>query len=108
MRSPTKFLLAVAVVLLALSSQALRAADEKAPEATKALEATVVKVEGNMITLTFKGDTQKHTHDVAKDAKITLDGKAAKLEALKEGFPVKVTMDAKFVITKIDAQSKGK
>lgn len=102
MRSPTKFLLAIAVVLLALSSQALRAADEKAPEAT------VVKVEGNMITLTFKGDTQKHTHDVAKDAKITLDGKAAKLEALKEGFPVKVTMDAKFVITKIDAQSKGK
>ena len=71
-------------------------------------EATVVKAGDGKITLAFKGDDKKHTHDVAKDAKITLDDKKAKLEELKEGFPVKATMDEKFVITKIDAKSKGK
>jgi len=45
---------------------------------------------------------------VAKDAKITLDDKKAKLEELKEGFPAKVTLDDKFVVTKIDAKSKKK
>jgi hypothetical protein len=91
-----------AVALVALAGTLLRAADAKAHEAT------VVKAGDGEITLTFKGDGQKHTHDVAKDATITLDGKKAKLEELKEGFPVKVTWDDKFVITKIEARSKGK
>jgi hypothetical protein len=95
------FLAFAAVALVALAGPSLRADD-------KAHEATVVKAGDGKITLTFKGDDKKHTHDVAKDAKITLDGKAAKLEELKEGFPVKVTMDDKFVITKIEARSKGK
>jgi len=42
---------------------------------------TVVKAPDGKITLTLKGDDQKHT----KDAKITLDDKNAKLEELKEG-----------------------
>lgn len=92
----------LAVALVALAGLPLRAADDKVHEAT------VVKAGDGKVTLTFKGDDQKHTHDVAKDAKITLDGKKAKLEDLKEGFPVKVTMDAKFVITKVEAKSKGK
>ncbi|MBI2806697.1 MAG: hypothetical protein HYX68_17095 [Planctomycetes bacterium] len=74
----------------------------------KAQEATVVKVGDSKITLTFKGSDQKHTHDVAKDAKITLDDKKAKLEELKEGFHANVTIDDKFVVTKIDAHSKKK
>jgi hypothetical protein len=92
----------VAVALVALAGLPLRAADDKLHEAT------VVKAGDGKITLTFKGDDQKHTHDVAKDAKITLDDKKAKLEELKEGFPVKVAWDDKFVITKIEAKSKGK
>lgn len=92
----------VAVALVALAGLPLRAADDKVHEAT------VVKARDGKITLTFKGDDQKHTHDVAKDAKITLDGKKAKLKELKEGFPAKVTMDAKFVVTKIEAKSKKK
>jgi hypothetical protein len=92
----------VAVSLVALAVMPLRAADDKVHEAT------VVKAGDGKITLTFKGDDQKHTHDVAKDAQITLDGKKAKLEALKEGFPAKVTMDDRFVVTKIEAKSKGK
>jgi hypothetical protein len=95
-------LVVLAVALVALAGLSLRAADDKAHEAK------VVKAGDGKITLTFKGDDKKHTHEVAKDAKITLDGKEAKLEELKEGFPVKVTWDDKFVITKIEAKSKDK
>ena len=73
----------------------------------KVHEATVVKAGDAKITLTMKGDDKQHTHDVAKDAEITLDGKAVKLEALKEGVPVKVTMDDKSVVTKIEARAKS-
>ena len=92
----------MAVAMFALVGLPLLAQDEKVHQAT------VVKAGEGKITLTFKGDDSKHTHDVAKDAKITLDDKTAKLEELKEGFPVRATMDAKFVITKIDAKSKTK
>jgi hypothetical protein len=102
MLSRVPFLVLVAVALVALAGPRLLAADDKVHEAT------VVKAGDGMITLMFKGSDQKHMHDVAKDAKITLDGKEAKLEDLKEGFPVKVTMDDKFVITKIEAKSKQK
>src|SRR5262245_21349823 len=100
MPSRIPFMLAVAVALVALTGRSLLAADDKAHEAT------VVKAGDGKVGLNFKGDDKKHTHDVAKDAKITLDGKDAKLEELKEGFPVKVTWDDKFVITKIEAKSK--
>ncbi len=92
----------MAVALVAVSGLSLRAADDKVHEAT------VVKAGDGKITLTFKGDDQKHTHDVAKGAKITLDDKKAKLEELKAGFPVKVSWDDKFVITKIEAKSEKK
>lgn len=94
MLSRISFLAVLAVALVALSGPSVRAAEEKAGD--------------GKITLTFKGVEGKHTHDVAKDAKITLDDKKAKLEELKEGFLVKVTMDDKFVVTKIDAQAKKK
>ena len=100
--SRISFLRVVAVALVAMAGLSLRAADDKAQEAT------VVKAGDGKITLTFKGNDKQHTHDVAKDAKITLDDKEAKLDKLKEGFPVKVTMDDKFVVTKLDAKSKGK
>lgn len=102
MMSRIPFLAAVPLALVALAGLPLLAQDEKAHEAT------VVKAGDGKITLTLKGDDKKHTHDVAKNAKITLDDKKAKLEELKEGFPAKVTMDDKFVVTKIDAKSKKK
>ena len=95
-------LLALDLAVAVLASRPLLAADDKAHEAK------VVKVGDGTITLTFKGDDKKHTHDVAKDAKISLDGKPAKLGDLKEGFHVKVTLDTKFVVTRIDAHSKNK
>jgi ABC-type proline/glycine betaine transport system substrate-binding protein len=71
-------------------------------------EAIVVKTGDDRITLTMKDDDQKHTHDVGKDAKITLDDKTVKLEDLKEGLFVKVTMDDKSIVTKIDAKPNKK
>jgi type 1 fimbria pilin len=100
MMSRNSFLAAAAVALVALAGPQLLAADGKVHEAT------VVKAGDDKITLTFKGDDSKHSHDVAKDAKITLDGKDAKLEDLKEGATVKATMDDKFVVHKIEAKSK--
>ena len=91
-----------AAALFAFVAQPLSGADDKVHEAT------VVKAGEGKITLTFKGDEKKHEHDVAKDAKITLDGKDAKLEDLKEGATVKATMDDKFVVHKIEAKSKDK
>jgi len=96
------FLTIVAAALVVLTGLSQGGAGDKAQEAT------VVKVGDSKITLTFKGSDQKHTHDVGKDAKITLDDKKAKLEELKEGFHANVTIDDKFVVTKIDAHSKKK
>lgn len=100
MMSRNSFLAATAVALVALAGPPLLAADDKVHEVT------VVKAGDGKITMTMKGDEKKHTHDVAKDAEITLDGKKGVLGDLKEGFPAKVTMDDKFVVHKIEAKSK--
>ena len=102
MMSRIPFLAAVTVALVALAAPSLLVA------ADKAQEATVVKAGDGKITLTFKGSDKQHNHDVANDAKITLNDKEVKLEELKEGVPVEVTMDDKFVIHKIEAKSKKK
>ncbi len=92
-RSLPLFLAALALALLV---------GQPAIASDKAHKGKVVKAGDGKLTMTFKGDTKKHTHDVVKDAKITLDGKAARLKDLKEGFHVKVTMDAKHAITRIE------
>lgn len=69
-------------------------------------EVTVVKAGVGKMTLTLKGIGYKHTYDVATDVTITLDDKKANLEELKEGFPANVTMDNKFIVTRIEATSK--
>jgi hypothetical protein len=94
--------LSVALVAVSLAGLPLHAADDKVYEG----HIVKVNVAESQITLHFKGADKPHTHDVAKDAKITLDGKKAKLEDLKEGFSAKFTMDDKHVITKIEAKSK--
>ena len=101
MLSRIPFFPAVAVALVALAGLPLSAAQDKVHEAT------VVKAGDRKITVFFKGDGKKHTCDVAKDAKITLDAKKAKLEDLKEGCHVEVVMDDKNVLHKIDAQTAG-
>ena len=71
-------------------------------------EGHVVKVAEGKLTM-VGADKKEATHDVAKDAKITLDGKAAKLEDLKEHTMVKVTMkkvEDKHTVTKIEAETR--
>ncbi|MBA4020678.1 MAG: hypothetical protein C0483_26255 [Pirellula sp.] len=96
------FLAVVIVALVALAGPPPLAADDKMHEAT------VLKAGDGKITLKFQGDVKKHVHDVAPDAMITLDDKQAKLEELKEGFPVKVMLNDKSVISMIEAKSKKK
>lgn len=105
----------VSVVLLALLALALfvaqpaLAADNKDKESTH--EGKVVRAGSGQLMMTDLTGANRHTHKVAPDAKITLDGKEAKLEDLKEGFTVKVTYtgsgDKDTIATRIDARSKA-
>src|SRR5690349_12301924 len=92
--------------VLAVAAIALVAARSAFAE-EKSHEGLVVSAAAGKLTMTMMDGSNKHSHDVGKDAKVTLDDKAAKLEDLKEGFHVTVTMDNK-VVTKIAAHSKVK
>lgn len=71
-------------------------------------EGTFVQVKDGKLTLTSKGSDKKNTFDIAKDSTVSLDGKAAKLDDLKEGFTIVVMLGEKHVVTKIEALSKPK
>jgi len=95
----SRILTVLAVLAVALFlAPSLSFAEEK--EATQ--DGTVVKAADGKLTITGK-DNKEHTCDVAKDAKITCDGKVCKLEDLKKG--VKVTT-AKKMATTIEASTK--
>lgn len=97
-------LLALSLAVLALTVFTGRCALADDQEATH--EGTVVKAADGKLTMTIKGN--KHTHEVAKDAKITLDDKPAKLDDLKEGYHITVTTHGKHGVVKITAHSKAK
>ncbi len=95
----------VAVLALVLLTHARVLAEEQG----ETHEGKVVSVSGQKLTMTMKGETTEHTHTIAKDAKITLDGKPATVEDLKPGMRIKVTTpknDLK-TATKIEAFSKS-
>lgn len=75
-----------ALMLMLFVSQVVDAAE-------KTHEGKVVKAADGKLTMTDKKGENKHTHDVAANAKITCDGKACKLDELKEGTFVRVTTD---------------
>lgn len=79
-------LLAVAVLVPAFWS-APAAEDEK----PNVMEGKVVKAAEGKLVMTDKDGKNEHSHFVAKDATITIDGKASKLEDLKPGHMVRVT-----------------
>ncbi len=53
----------------------------------------VVSVADGKLTMTDKDGKNEHSHTVAKDAKITCDGKDCKLDDLKKGQTVTVTVE---------------
>lgn len=76
-------LVAVAVAVLASSAVAQ----------DKTHEGTVVSVAENKLVMTDKDGKGEHSHMIDAAAKVTLDGKAAKITDLKKGDSVKVTTD---------------
>jgi hypothetical protein len=70
----------------------------------KTHEGKVVGVEGDKLTTTCS-EGKQHCHTVAKDAKVTCDGKASKVTDLKPGTPVRVTphQDDKTVATAVES-----
>jgi hypothetical protein len=70
-------------------------------------EGKVVSVAGDKLTMTDKDGKNEHSHMVPRDAKVTCDGKDCKLEDLKKGYGVRVTIEKKgdkTVVTKIEGR----
>ena len=97
----------LSVFVAALALAAFVAGPARADDKGSVHEGDVVKAAAGKLTMTGT-DKREHTHDVAKDAIITVDGKSAKLEDLKPHAHVKVTTDAKDMVTKIEAHSPAK
>jgi len=101
-------LVAALVLALLVSGPALAQKDkEKDKDKEGTHEGIVVKAADGKLTMTDKDGKNEHVHDVAKDAKISCDGKECKLDDLKKGFTVKVTTEKKgdkVVATKIEAK----
>lgn len=98
---------AMALALFVVGAPAF-AADE-AKEAMH--DGKVVSITSSKLVMTNKGSTdgKEHSHKIATDAKVTLDGKACKAEELKAGTKIRVTTttkDAK-VATQIEAIDKN-
>jgi hypothetical protein len=95
-------LLAVPALVCMLGAPAL-AADEATHDGL------MVKAGDGKLTMTDKEGKKEHTHNVAKDAKISCDGKECKLGDLKKGVKVSVTTEGKGELataTKIEASTK--
>jgi hypothetical protein len=93
-------------VVLALMCMAAWSANVSAQDKTH--EGKIVKAGDGKLTMTLKDGKKEHTHEVAKTAKITLDGKKAKLDDLKDGMPVTVTTNDSNVVTIIEARTAAK
>ena len=69
-------------------------------------EGVVVKAGGEKLVMTDKDGKNQHIHTVSKTAKITLDNKEVRLDELRKGFSVMVTIEKEanqLVATKIAA-----
>jgi len=79
--------LLLAVAMLVPTLWTASAEDEK----PNIHEGKVVKAAEGKLVMTDKDGKNEHSHFVAKDAKITADGKPVKLEDLKPGQIIRVT-----------------
>jgi len=95
--------LALALALLALLC--FVTAPAVAREKGDTHEGTFVK--GDAKSFTMKGkDDKEHSHDLAADAKVTVDGKEGKITDLKAGTKIKVTLGTDKKATRIEASTK--
>jgi hypothetical protein len=82
--------LSAAVALLVFVGLAV-AADKSDKPDDNTHTGLVASVADGKLTMTDKDGKNEHTHAVAKDAKITCNGKECKLEDLKKGAVIVVT-----------------
>ncbi len=104
MKYQTMPMSAIALAVLAGSAAAFTAEDAK--EATH--DGTIVSITSTELVMKGKDD-KEHSHTLAKNAKLTLDGKTCKTEDLKAGLKIRVTTktgDAK-AATNVEAISKN-
>ena len=97
------------VVLAALALALLVTAPAIAAD-DKTHEGKIYSVSKGKFTMTDSEGSNKTTHKVSSDAKITCDGKECKLSDLKEGYFVKVwySDDNDKTANKIEARTKEK
>jgi hypothetical protein len=88
-------LLMTCVAALALTVLTTSAAWAKAEGKGDTHSGVVVSAGAGKLTMSGKDGKVEHSHDVAKDAKISCNGKDCKLEDLKKGTAVTVTMKDK-------------
>ena len=101
MLTRTFALLALVVALTLVVGQFGIAADNE-----KVHDGKVVKAGEGKLTMTDKDGKNEHTHMIGADATVTCDGKACKLEDLKAGTFVKVTMKDDQKVAKVEARTK--
>jgi hypothetical protein len=71
--------------------------------AEKSHDGLVVSVAEGKLTMTDAGGKNEHSHTIGTDAKISLDGKDAKLADLKKGDKITVTQDDAGKVTAVKA-----
>ena len=76
--------------------------------ADKTHDGIVVSAAEGKLVMTDKDGKNEHTHTIATAAKITLDGKAAKLADLKKGDAVKVTAGEDGAVKSVAATRSAK
>lgn len=102
------FLAAAALALFAGAT--LRADDQgKQGRRTETHEGKVVSATGGRLVMTDR-DGKEHTHLLAPDAKVMLDGKTATAEDLKPGMRIRVTTPRNDMRTaiRVDALDRNK
>jgi hypothetical protein len=86
----------VAAATVALTSGVALAAE-------KSHDGLVVSVAEGKLVMTDNAGKNEHSHTIGATAKITLDGKAAKLADLKKGDKITVTQDDAKTVTAVAA-----
>jgi hypothetical protein len=99
-------LLFACVAAFALTVLTTSTAWAKADDKGDTHSGVVVSASGGKLTMSDKDGKNEHTHDVAKDAKISCNGKDCKLEDLKKGTAVKVTMKDKKAVQILGSTKK--
>ncbi len=90
----------MSALALAMFVGTASAADKPAKRDAHSHTGTVVSAGQGKLVMTGKNG-KEHAHDVAATAKVMVDGKPAKLEDLKKGTMVSVTIDKDKKVTEI-------